>query len=599
MSLPLLPLAVILLATFVLMLSNRVRPDIVALLAALALGLTGVIGLDQVFAGFSSSAVSTIIAIYVVAQGLQRTGVTRNIGAVIARLGGHSERALSLAVMLSGAGLSLLMNNVAAAAIVLPAAVYAVKQRDVAPSKVMMPLAFATAFGGMATYLTTGNIVASDVLVARGFRGFGLLDFAPVGLPLVVAGIVFMLTLGRRLLPQRLAFDVVDQHDRLQTTYELVERLNQVRIPAGSPFVGKRIADSDIGRQFGLSVMALRRGAETIFAPAPRFVLNADDTLALVGRAERAEQLVAQGGVVPDSGPNIALSRGARNADAALVELTLAPRSRAAGQSLRALRFREKYGANAIAIWHGGRSVRTDVASVLLSPGDALLIQASQRAISLIESDGDFLALQKPSLEAPVRADRAIFAVVVLVIGLIINALNVLPTAHAMMLAALAMVLGGCLSMDEAYRSIEWRAVFLVAGLLPVSQALNTTGAAVLVANGFVAVLAPFGNAAVAAGLLILAAMLAQLMSGQVAGAVLAPIAISAATALSSDPRAMVMYVALGASLTFITPTAHPVNVFVMGAGGYAASDYPRVGIPLTLVLIAVVLLLAPLVWRV
>jgi di/tricarboxylate transporter len=180
---------------------------------------------------------------------------------------------------------------------------------------------------------------------------------------------------------------------------------------------------------------------------------------------------------------------------------------------------------------------------------------------------------------------------------LLVSALGWLPIAHAMMIGALVMVLTGCLSMDEAYRAVDWRAVFLVAGLLPVSIAMIQTGAADAMAGQLIGLLAPFGAYAVAGGLLLLTVALTQFMSGQVTGVVLAPVAISAAQTLGADPRALAMMVALGTSLTFITPTAHPVNVFVMGAGGYRAGDYPRVGVPLTIVLMAAILLLTPLVW--
>lgn len=596
---PIVTLVAVLAVAFGLMLSNRVRADIVALAVPLVLGLAGVIGLEDVFSGFSRSAVITIIGIFILAHGLQRTGVTATVGRVIAAAGkriGGSDRAMVAAVMACGAMLSLFMNNIAAAAIALPATVEAVKRRRVAPSQVMMPLAFATALGGMATYLTTGNIVVGEMLISRGLPGYGLFDFAAVGAPLIAIGGAFMLLFGPRLLPRREAFEEIGSLSALQNTYALDERLHQLRIPAGSPLAGSTIAQCGIGARFGIAIMALHRNGDSLLAPAPGLRLHTGDVLMLIGRAERIEELLALGTLVRHE-PAIVLSPA--DGDIGLYEITLAPRSNAAGRTLRSLRFREKFGANALAIWHGGRSVRTDLGAIALDYGDALLVQASDASIALVQNDGDFLVMQPPKAAAPARPERATAAVVIFIAALTCSALGWLPIAHCMMVGALGMVLAGCLSMDEAYRAVDWRAVFLVAGLLPVSTAMARTGAADDAAQLLVGGLAPYGALAVAAGLLLLTVVLTQFMSGQITGVVLAPIAISAAQALGSDPRAMAMFVAIGTSMTFITPIAHPVNVFVMGAGGYRAGDFPRVGLPLTLLLIVTALVVIPIIWKI
>ncbi len=592
-------LAVILAVAFTLMLTDRLRPDLVAIGVALSLGLTGVIEPGEVFAGFSSSAVVTIIGIFVLAQGLQRTGVTRTFGHFLAQANRGGERGMIGLVMASGAFLSLFMNNIAAAAVLLPGAVDAVKRRRLIPSKIMLPMAFATALGGMATLLTTANIVVSEALTVSGVRGYGLLDFAPVGVPVTLAGILFMLTLGRRLLPARNPAELYPERANghaLTESYELFQRLNRVRIPPGSSLVNRRLSESGIGKEYGMSVMAVLRDGRTFLAPSPDETIRPHDTLLIIGRRERAEQLKQHGAIVEPDGR---FEGEIVSDDISLVEVMLAPRSRAVGQTLRQLRFREKFGANVLALWHGGRSVRTDLAVIPLEFGDAMLVHGPREAISLLQSDSDFLVLRPPvGEEAPIRADRAAMAVAILAVALLVAALDIVPIALAMMLGALAMVLTGCLSMDEAYRAIEWRAVFLIAGMLPVSIAMDRTGAANSLGQGIVTLLSRFGPVAVGAGLLMVAMGLTQVMSGQVTAVVLAPIAISAAQSIGSDPRAMAMFVALGCSLTFITPSAHPVNTFVMGAGGYTASDYPRVGVPLTLICIALIVMLVAWIWQ-
>jgi len=602
---PIVALGIILAVAVGLMLTNRIRPDVVAIGVALALGITGIVKPDEVFAGLGSSAVITITGIFILAQGLERTGVTRALGRFLARINRGGERGMIALVMSLGAFLSLFMNNIAAAVVLLPGVADAVKRRHLAPSKIMMPLAFATALGGTATLLTTGNIVVSGALTVSGLRGYGLLDFWRVGLPLTLAGMVYMLTIGRRLLP------VHDPHVRasdanaletgraLAESYELRQRLNRVTIPASSTLVDKPISGSGIGQELGLSVLAVVRNGKTILAPVPGEVIRAGDTLLLIGRHERAELLRSRGAIVEAADNAAGDLTSVISDDVALVEVMIAPRSRIAGQTLKDVRFREKFGATVLAIWHGGRSVRTDLATLPLQSGDSLLVHGWHESIPLIRSDADFLVLHGASdIEAPIRTGKALFALIILAVTLIVGALGMLPIALAMMLGALVMVLSGCLTMDEAYRAVEWRAVFLIAGMLPVSIAMAHTGAAGALGHGIVKSLAGYGPVTVGAGLLVLTMLLAQVMSGQVVAVVLAPIAIAAAQAVGSDPRAMAMFVALGSSLTFLTPTAHPVNAFVMGVGGYTAGDYLKAGIGLTLISAMLAILLVAYVWK-
>jgi di/tricarboxylate transporter len=386
----------------------------------------------------------------------------------------------------------------------------------------------------------------------------------------------------------------------LSEEYELRQRMNEVRVPRSSPLAHRPISQSGIGKEYGLSVMAVRRGNTTILAPAPSAVIEPDDVLLIVGRRERVEELIQCDALAAYDGNN-GFDDDLISEDVSLVEVMLGPRSRAVGQTLKELRFRDKFNATVLALWHGGRSVRTDLADLPLQFGDSMLVYGSRDAIRLLQSDADFLVLRVPQKadEAPIRASKATLAIIIMAISLLIAAAGLIPIAEAVMLGSLVMVLTGCLTMDEAYRAIDWRAIFLIAGMLPVSLAMTETGAAALLGNAIVSSLSRFGPVAIGAGLLLAATALTQVMSGQVTAVVLTPIAISAAQLIGSDPRGMAMYVALGSSLAFITPTAHVVNVFVMGAGGYAASDYPRVGLPLTAILFVVIVVLVALVWKI
>jgi di/tricarboxylate transporter len=581
----------------ILMVTELLRADLVALLLTVTLALTGIITVQEAFSGFSRSVVITILAIFILTNGLYRTGVTRRVGLALHRLAGDHSHRLLLFTMLSGAGLSLFMNNIAAVAVLLPAVMDVSRRTRISPSKLLMPLAFGAILGGMATLLATSNIVISEALRDQGLAPYGLLDFAPVGLPMLAVGTLYMLLVGRRLLPAISPAEQFGHTQRLRQeltdTYALEERLSEVHIPGRSPLVGKSIAASQIGERLGLSILAVcRDGAPTRMAPGPDQVLRRDDTLLVAGRPERVQQLADLGAEVletPTWDNNLSTGR------VALLEVILAPRSNAAGYTLKELHFREKYGLSVVALWRGGRPYRTDVGDMRLRFGDALLVHGSREGISMLRTDPDFLVLADH--DVPQRTRKGWLSAIIMTLTLIAVAANLLPIAEAMMMGALGMILTGCLTMDEAYRGVEWRAIFLIAGMLPVGIALTRSGAAELLAQLLVTAPAGWGPLALAGGMFLLATLLTQVMSGQVAAVVLAPIAIAAALHVGAEPRAIAMATALGCSMAFLTPTGHPVNVFVMGPGGYRFRDFLRVGLPLTLLLFLTVLLVLPLFW--
>ena len=580
----------------VLMVTEALRADVVAWLVAMALALTGVIGPDDAFSGFARSAVITVLAVFILSQGLQRTGVARRVGRALQGLAGDRPGLLLLLTMLAGAGFSLVMNNIAAAAVLLPATTEAARRAGVSPSKLLLPLAFGTILGGTATLLSTSNIVVSSVLADRGLAPFGLLEFAPVGLPLVAVGVLYMLLVGRRILVASSPSDEVDRIQRLRQelteVYALEERLAEVRVSFRSALAGQSIAASRIGERLGLSVLAVHgEGGRVTMAPPPEQVLRPGDTLLVAGKPDRVRKLAGLGAEVLDAPSwNDDLSDG----QVALLEVVVAPRSHAAGRTLKELHFREKYGLSVVALWRGGRSYRTDVGDIRLQFGDALLIHGARTRVAVLQGDPDFLVLGGPGI--PLRTQKGWVAVLITVLTLAAAASGLLPVAVAMMVGALCMVLTGCLAMDEAYRSVEWRAVFLLAGMLPVGIALDRSGASDWLGQVLVQTLAGAQPLVLVAVLFLLGTALTQVVSGQVAAVILAPVAVAAARQTGAEPRSVAMATAIGCSMAFLTPTAHPVNVLVMALGGYRMRDFLRVGLPLTLLLFLTLLLVLPAV---
>lgn len=598
---PPLLLAIILIAAFALLLSNKLSPDVVALCVALALGLTGVLTADEMVAGFSSPAVITILGAFIMTHALYATGVTRRMGQFLTRASATGSQRLLALVMLFSAGLSLVMNKIVAAAVLLPAVTDASSRARVPLARLGMPLAFATSLGGMATLLNTGNLVVSSALRQSGFEGYGLLDFMPVGLPIAALGIAFIMLTSERLLPGAKAAQATlhagdGSSEKLSAWYELGERLNEVRVLPESPLANLTIAESNIGERFGLALLALARKNRVITLPAVTEVILPGDRLIVVGRRDRVLELEALG-LHLEAETEEQLERQFVD-ETALFEVLLSPRTLAVGQTVKSMRFRERYGGTVIAIWHGGRSVRTDLANLPLQHGDSLLVYGNNRAISALRKDPDFILLRASSdAERPVHADKAPLALAIIAVILLISALGLLPVAEAMLLGAVIMVITGCLKMEEAYRAVDWRAIFLIAGMSSVSIAMLKTGAAATLGSLLTDGLASSGPLMVAFGLLLITMLVTQVVSGQVAAFFVAPIAISAALTVGVDPRAMAMYVAFGASLTFLTPAAHTANLLVMGAGGYTPRSYLRLGVPLTLLLIAGILVVVPLVF--
>lgn len=581
----------------ILLLFNVTRPDLIALLVLISLGLTSVITPADLFSGFSRSAVITVMALFIMTNGLYRTGITRWLGERLLQLGGTRPWRLTLTVLLAGAVLSYFMNTIAAGAVLLPAIIGMARAADIRPSKLLIPLAYGALLGGMATLLTTSSILINASMRDANLQPFQLLDFLPVGGAMAVAGIAFMTFIGRRWLPTRSPIDRYGWDARYQAglsdLYSLQERLYEVAIEPTSPLSGQSIAASRIGEALGLSILAIERGRQTILAPKPDEVLRARDVLIIVGRSERVEQLLELGVTIEaESDREDDFSSDAIG----MAEVIIAPRSRVVGQTLKQINFRQKFGLTVIALWRNGRSYRTDVGELPLQFGDALLMHGPRDKIRVLQAEPDFILLQPEKTEAQ-RPAKAWLAAAIMLGTLLVMALGWLPVAEATFTGAVLMILTRCLTMDEAYQSIEWRAVFLIAGMLPLGLALTQTGAAQWVGQVLIQSFGGFGPLVLLSMFYLMAMLLTQFVSGQAAAVIVAPIALSAAVQINSSPYAFAMAAALACSTAFMTPIAHPVNLLVMGPGGYTPRDFFKVGLPLTIVVFVVMLIVLPRVW--
>ena len=591
----------ILIVALILFFTDKIPADLVALLVVVALGVSGVLTTQEAFSGFSRSAVITILSIFILAEALQRSGVTEQVGNILLKVGGKSERRLVVVVMMAGAFLSLFMNNIAAAAVLLPAVSGAARKANVNLSRVLMPLAFGTILGGMATLLTTSNIILSSLLADNNIQGFGLIDFAPVGIPLVIVGIAYTAFIGRKSLPGESLIERTQvpskQNEDLVETYHLDKNLFRAGVPQNSFLTGKTIAECTLREDFKVSIVAIERGGKRLVSISPETVIEDGDILILEGD----EQDFRRRDVEPfmeHLAPSEWHAQDLQSRAVDVVEAMLSPRSRLIDETLRSAHFREKYGLTVLAIWRAEQEFFVNLADMPLQFGDALLLQGSREKLTVLSGDADLIVLMSKEDGAITVPNKGRAALMIVIATLLIAIFEPNLTGAVMLGGALAMMLTGILTTEQAYSSVSWKTVFLVAGILPMGIALTKTNAAGMMADGIVSVLGPLGPLALLGGLFLGTMLLVQAMNGAAVAAIMGPIAISIAQQVGINPRMLTMGVALATSMAFITPLGHPVNILVMSPGGYSFRDFTKIGLPLTLILFIVVMILLPLIWH-
>ena len=585
----------IIVVTLALIAFTRLRIDLIALLVLLMVALAQLVPAKAALSGFSSSVVITIIGLLVITNGLEQTGVMQWVARQLGAYGRGSEAKLIALVMSAGAAVSLLMNNVAAGAVLLPAVLQVSRESGVAASKLMIPLAFGVTVGGMATYFTTANILMSELLITQGIAGLGMLDFMPVGGLIVAAGLLYMLLLGRRLLPDRTAltqsFNRVDLHD----TYDLAEQMWQVRVTPDSRLANQTVQESDINAELGLTVAAVWRRGETITIPKSNQMIFPADELLIVGREDRLEQLLAWGNELIESDKHAVT--GVLPIEP--IEITIAPRSNAIGKTLSEMKLNRDAGLLAMALWRDGRSFHTDVRKMPLQVGDAILVVGQSSDIQNLANNSNFILPAGEYSAQTIESRKAPYAVAITAIVLALAFFSILPTPIAMLAGAAAMVLTRCLRMEQFYAAVDWRTIFLVAGMLPLSLAITESGLADRVGAVLEASLMNTSPLLLFAVIALLTMLVVQVIGGQVTPLLVGPIAIKAALQMGIDPRALALAVAMACSLAFITPISHPVNILMMGPGGYKFSDFSKVGIGMTVVALLTMLLGLALLWGV
>ena len=568
---------------------NRVRADVAALIIMAAVIVTGLVTPAQGLSGFSNEATATVALMMVLAAGLSRTGAIDLLGATLGRMAGRSELRFLAVVLAITVPASAFINNTPVVIVLLPVVLGFARQNGIAPSRLLMSVSFGSQLGGTLTLIgTSTNLLVAAIIVDMGLPRLGLLDITPAALPLVLIGTAYLLTVGRWLAPTR------PGETSLLARYELRDYLTAVSVAQQAPIAGRTLAEVDFGRRFGLQVVAIRRGDLRIRFPGGGSRIEVGDLLLVEGKVPDIAKLERSAGL------RIAGARPEQvegdDSELDLAEVMVPPRSPVIGRTLRDLGFRARYGLAVLALQRHGAPVHAALGAIPLAAGDILLVRGPTDALHGLHRRGDLALLG--SLELPARRTRRMpLAVGIVAAVVLLAAFDVTSIFMAALLGALVMTLTGCIRPDEAYRDVDWMVIVLLGGVIPLGLAMQNTGAAAFLAAALMGVVEPLGPYGALAAFYIMTSLLTEIISNNAAAVVLTPIAIAVGIALGVSPMPFVIATMLAASNSFMTPIGYQTNAFIFGPGGYAFTDYVRVGGPLNVLLAIAATFIIPLVF--
>ena len=570
--------------------TERLPVDLVALLVLSALLVSGILTPEQAISGFSNTATVTVAAMFVLSAGLARTGVVSLLGQRLAAVGRLGLLPTLAALMLLIGVVSAFINNTAAVAIFLPIVLGLARDMGISPSKLLIPLSFASMFGGVCTLIgTSTNILVSSIAEQHGLAPFGMFELSSLGLVLFAVGGLYLLTAGVRIIPDRRAGADLTQ------SYGMGDYLTEILLLPESPAVGRTLRESPLVRDLDLDVLEVQRDGRPLPALGAGTTLEAGDLLRVrcdiekIRRAEEREGIVLKPGLKWREGDLHA-------AETSLLEVLVAPGSALEGKTLKETGFRQMYGGTALAIRHRGELMRERLATTPLRSGDVLLVEVRSDRISALKRIPDFVIVSEIGSDEP-RLGKLPLALAIVAGAVAAATLGLLPIVGSAILGAVLLVLTRCLTLEEAYQAIEWRIIFLLGGILPLGIALESTGAAGLLSSLLVGTVGLWGPVAMVSAFYLLTSLMTEAMSNNATAALLAPIAISAAAALDVDPRPFLVAVTFAASASFMTPVGYQTNTLIYGPGHYRFTDFLRVGTPLNLLFWLIATLLIPRFW--
>lgn len=568
---------------------ERLPTDVIALLLVLIMLLTGLLTPAQAFSGFGSDTVVMIFGLLVLTAALVRTGMVDIAGKWLLRFTGKTPRRAIAVIMGVATTLSAFISNTATTAFLAPIVLGLARRLRLSPSKLLMPLAFASILASSLTLVgTSTNIVVSGLMTQYGLPPLRMFELTPVGLPLALMGLAYMVFIGQRLIPVRAG----DVHD--DETFGIRPYLAEVILLPESPLVGKTLAEAALGQDMDLTVLRVVRERNRYLAPQADLRLEAGDELLVEGPRDQLLKIRHVNGMGFKS--DIKLSDpGLQNENVQLAEVLLLPGSPLIGRTLKTLRFRQRYGVQVLGVNRRGQNIFRKLSQVRLQVGDQLLVQGSRANLASMDEDNTFHLVGAVQHESP-NQRRAPIAIGAFVLVLALAALEIVPLAVAALAGVLLVFLTRTITPEEAYRAVEWKAIIVIGSMLALGVAMQYSGAADYLATQLVAWLPHANPRWLLTAFFALTMLLTQPMSNQAAAAVVLPVALETAMLLGLNPRTFAVMIAAGASCSFITPL-EPACLIVYGPGRYRFFDFVKIGTPLTIAFYLVALLLVPLIW--
>ncbi len=577
--------AIVVVAAMGLFTWGRIRVDVVAIGILAALFVLKLITPQQVLFGFANTATVTIASMFVISAGLVRTGLVEWTARRLDRLAGKTRVRLVVVLSLSAAILSSFIINTAIVAIFIPVAMVLSRRRNIAASRVLIPLSFASQFGGVCTLVgTSTNLVVNSIAVEHGLKPFGFFEFLPLGLAMAGAGIVYLAVVGHLLLPVRKGQNEGMDRD------QLADYFAETEVTEKSDLVRQTWKEANLETEEKVKLTNLLRGGRAVSKP-PSTRIRVGDVLLVHGHMERILEMGSKHHLRVGS-----RNRNGNSVDLKLAEVLVPPRSILVGRTLGSTNFFARRALSIVAVQRRGHTIRERLADTTLAEYDTLLLQGRKNDVThLMNSRNVIVTSDLTSLY--LRRNRAFVAVGVLLAVVLLTTLNVIPIMLAAILGAAAMVFSGCLTMDEAYQAIDWKIIFLLAGVLPLGLAIEEHGAALWLADHILDPMAGLGPLPLLAVLYGVTAILTEAMSNTAAAAILAPIAFTTAVSLDVDPRPLLIAITFAASTSFATPIGYQTNTMVYSPGGYRFTDFTKIGVPLNVAFWGIAVALIPLIW--
>ena len=591
----------ILIVALILFMTEWIRTDVVAVMIVVALYVTRILKADEALAGFSSEPAIVVAGIFVLSGALHVTALSDKIGNLIGQLAGKSLTRAIAVIMPSVALMSAFTHHVTTTAIMLPVTLDLSREREIPASKLLMPMSFAASLGTAITIIgAPAFLIASTILQQSGRPGLGIFSIAPIGLSLTLAGTLFVMLVGRFLLPERAGGEDPARHFRLE------DYLTEITVLPDSPFLEKTIAEIESAGTYHFTVVGLIRRGRRLRAPYKDEPLQASDVLVVQTTPEELVSIRKEARVelhpVKMYGTrkqNAQKEQDNEDDDGSdlFVQALIAPRSDLVGRTLGEIDFRRRYGAIVVGLWRKEGWLNQEVAKVKLRANDVLVLEGDEESLARVASDEAFLMIVPFHAEPKLRR-KAWLAGLIMLATILLAAFNVMPIEMAAVAGAVMVILTGCIPINQAYRSIDARIFVFIAGAIPLGAAMQKTGTANLIAGWLQHAVGGWPERLVLLALFAVVGIITQLMSDAATTALFAPIALALAQALGRPPEPFVVTVAMASVVAFLTPIGHHGNLLVYGPGRYQFADFVKVGTPLTVICALIVVLLAPLIWQ-